>query len=140
MKKIIPLLLITCIWFIGCSDDDSSGNFIGTWVATSVVVSNCQDDNRNGADELACDDVTCYRLELNADETYSYQRGLGVETGTWDSGDVLRLCMDQEGEITCESFGVQFSGISMILTADSTTSGCISSFFFDPEVPADTIQ
>lgn len=139
MKKIIPLLLISCVWFIGCGDDDSSGNFIGVWVANSIVVTNCQDDNRNGANGVACDDVSCYRLELNEDNTYSFQRGLGIEEGTWDVDDFLVLCVEQEGEIDCENFSVQFSGISMILTADSTSSGCTSSYFFDPETPTDTI-
>lgn len=123
---------------IGCSDDDSSGNFIGTWVASSVAVSNCQTDARNGTDPLTCDDVSCTRLELNSDNTYSFQRGLAVSNGTWSGGSTLELCQDEEGEIVCERFGVQFSGISLILTADSTSSGCISTYFFNPEIPADT--
>ncbi len=123
---------------IGCSDDDSLGNFVGTWVASSVTVSNCQDEARNGTDQVSCDDVTCTRLELNSDKTYSFQRGLSIERGTWDGGSSLELCKDEEGEIICERFGVQFSGISLILTTDSTSSGCISSFIFNPEIPADT--
>ncbi len=140
MKKIIPFLLILCIWFIGCGDDDASGNFIGVWVASSVVTTNCQDVTRNGSDGLPCDDVSCYRLELNADDTYSFQRGLGIENGNWDVGDFLVLCVTEENETVCENFSVQFSGISMILTADSTSSGCISSFIFEPEIQSDTIQ
>ena len=138
MRKIIPLLLITCIWFIGCSDDDSGGNLIGTWVGTSIVVTDCQDNNRNGVDPLSCDDVSCYRLELAANDSFTYQRGLAIESGTWEVNDFLFLCTDQEGERSCERFEVQFSGISMILVADSTSSGCVSSYIFDPEVPADT--
>ncbi|WP_436516011.1 hypothetical protein [Ekhidna sp. To15] len=140
MKKIIPFLLIICVWLIGCNDDDSSGNFVGVWVAKSVAVTNCQDDNRNGTNGISCDDISCYRLELNEDGSYTYQRGLGTEEGTWDVNDFLTLCVDEENELVCENFSVQFSGISMILTADSTSSGCTSSFFFDPEVQTDTIQ
>ncbi|MEP1033301.1 hypothetical protein [Ekhidna sp.] len=140
MKKIIPFLLISCIWFIGCGDDDSSGNLIGTWVATSILVSDCQDGNRNGANDVSCDEVSCYRLALNGDDTYSFQRGLGTDNGTWDVGDFLRLCMTEEGETSCEQFAVQFSGISMILIADSTSAGCVSTYFFNPETQADTIQ
>ncbi len=125
---------------IGCSDDDNTGNFIGIWIASSELVENCQEEARNGTTQLECDDVSCYQLELNADNTYSFQRGLAVERGNWSGGSSLRLCMDEEGEIVCETFGVQFSGISLILTADSTSSGCISTLFFNPEVPTDTIQ
>ncbi|WP_462250220.1 hypothetical protein [Ekhidna sp.] len=140
MKKIVPFLLILSIWMIGCSDDDNTGNFIGIWIATSETISNCQEEARNGTDPLTCTDVSCYKLELNSDNTYSFQRGLAIESGNWSGGSSLELCMDEEGEIICERFGVQFSGISLIFTTDSTTSGCISTFFFNPEVATDTIQ
>lgn len=141
MKKIIPFLLITSVWLISCSDDDNTGNFIGTWVASSIVITDCQDGNRNGTNEVSCDDVSCYRLVLDgSDNSYSFQRGLTIERGTWDVNDFLLLCMDEEGERTCEQFAVQFSGISMILTSDSTSSGCVTNYFFSPETPVDTIQ
>lgn len=141
MKKIIPFLIILTIWFAGCSEDDANGNVTGTWVATSRLITDCQDGNRNGADELPCDDVSCYRLELDgSNNTYSFQRGLSIENGNWNVDDFLFLCMTEENEQSCEKFEIQFSGISMILISDSTSSGCVTTLFFDPEIVSDTIQ
>lgn len=133
MKKFVPFLIISCFWLIGCGDDDSSGNFIETWVASSITVSDCSDPARNGTNAVSCDDVTCYRLELNGDDSYTFQRGLSIENGTWGVGDFLQLCMTEEGETSCENFAVQFTGISMVLTSDSTSSGCVTNYFFSPE-------
>lgn len=138
MKKNIPFLLILCIWFAGCGDDDISATFVGTWVADNITVSNCSEPARNVSTPVDCDDVACYRLVLAGDKTYTFQRGLPSETGTWDSGDFLTLCQENEGEVICEKFAYQFSGISMILTSDSTSSGCISTFTFN--LQADTAQ
>ncbi|MEO9485546.1 MAG: hypothetical protein ABJG47_18950 [Ekhidna sp.] len=139
MRKITPFLLISCICFFGCGDDDNSASFVGTWVADNITVSDCSEPARNRSDALDCDDVSCFKLVLNGDKTYTFQRGLPVESGNWDAGDFLNLCMDSEGEIICERFAAQFSGISMILTADSTSSGCVTSYIFNLQAP-DTSQ
>ena len=46
-------------------------------------------------------------------------------------GTLLTLCQEAEGEVTCEKFTCQFSGISMIFTSDSTPSGCITTYTFN---------
>ena len=133
MKNIAPLLVLSCIWLIGCGDDDSSDSFIGIWVADNITVSNCSDVSRNSSDAVSCDAVSCYRITFGGDGVHSFQRGLATETGTWSVGDVLNLCLDEEGEITCESFLAQFSDASLILTSDSTSSGCITAYLFNKQ-------
>ena len=124
---------------ISCSEDDRSDSLIGTWVAESIVVTGCSDESRNGTELVECND-SCYRLVLESSGDYSFQREFSTEVGTWDAGDRLRLCQDEEGEIVCEEFNIDFAQINLILSTDSTSSGCVTSFIFAPEVAADTTQ
>jgi len=141
MKKIMLILCAyTGIMTVGCSDEDSSGDLVGVWVAEQIVVTGCRDEARNGTEELECN-ISCYRLNLQSNGDYTFQQGFTTELGFWRSGDRLELCMDEEGEVLCESFNIDFAQNTFIMSTDSSSSGCVTSYVFAPEVVVvDTTQ
>ncbi|WP_424961230.1 hypothetical protein [Ekhidna sp.] len=138
MKKIILLLsVVALIWVMGCKDDDESDSFVGTWVAQTLTVSGCDDPNRNGTSNLQCSDA-CYRLTLQGNGDFSYQQGFTVQSGFWVLDGKLKLCSDEEGETVCDEYMADLAQSSLILTTDSTSAGCVSTYVFLREEPADT--
>ena len=132
MKK-LTVLLLSVSFFVGCSEDDEGKALIGVWEGQFQEVSNCI----NNPDEirttnLRCNDITCFRLELNADGTYVYQQGTPVENGTYTGNfSALTLCMDEEGELQCTTFTVEENTSStLFISTTNEASGCKTAIFF----------
>ena len=140
MKK-FQLLIVTfsLILILGCGKDDSADSFVGTWVAETIKVSGCADEGRNGSEDVPCDH-SCYRLELMGDGNYTFQQDFTVESGFWVLDGKLKLCSDQEGETICDEYIALLAQGGLELSSDSTSSGCVTTYIFMKEDPADTIQ
>ena len=127
------------MWISGCGKDDSADSLVGTWEAETIEVSGCADDRRNGSEDVPCND-SCYRLQLMGDGNYTFQQDFAVESGIWSLDGKLKLCLDDEGEIVCEEYLAVLGQGSLELSTDSTSSGCVTTYFFIKVDPADTIQ
>jgi hypothetical protein len=132
-------MTFSLIWISGCGKDDSADSFIGTWVAETIEVSGCADEGRNGTEEVPCDD-SCYRLELRGDGNYTFQQDFTVESGFWVLDGKLKLCMNEEDETVCTEYLPVLTQGGLELSSDSTSSGCVTTYFFMKADPADTIQ
>ncbi|MEO9870852.1 hypothetical protein [Ekhidna sp.] len=138
MKKILPFLLITVFYIVSCKDDDRLTEVLtGTWIGQRIDITNCSDDARNISEEVDCGDVSCFRLILNSN-TYSFQQRTSVTEGTWSVGDVLSLCVEEENEIICDEYLFTLTGASLILSADTTSARCVTTFTFDKLFEQDT--
>ncbi|WP_420575193.1 hypothetical protein [Ekhidna sp.] len=138
MKKFILILSIVAIcWATGCKDDDDSGSFVGTWIGQTKTVS-CKDPSKSiPTAGLRCDD-SCYRLTLEGNGDFTYQQGFSEQSGFWELDGRLKLCQDEEGETICEEYDAQVAQGALTLVTDSTSAGCVSTFLFFKEEPADT--
>ncbi|MEP0984221.1 hypothetical protein [Ekhidna sp.] len=131
MQKIILLLLsISLIGVSGCKDDDESGSFVGVWVGASVTVTDCNNPINNSTTTRSCDETRCYRLELNADGTYSFQEGLPVRTGTWTASGGLVLCVEEDGEEICETLETTVNSTTLTISSTNEANGCITTQIF----------
>ncbi|SNT29671.1 hypothetical protein SAMN05421640_3264 [Ekhidna lutea] len=130
MKKFLTVLAtITIIFTPGCKDDDRSGSYVGVWVGTNVSVTEC--DTNNSSNNLTCDETRCFRLILSADGTYTYQEGLPIRTGTWNTDGGLTLCVEEDGELECETFDVTVNSTTLTLSTTNEASGCITTHSFE---------
>ena len=129
--KIKPLFFSLAVFCIAaCSDDDNtSGDYYGTWEATQIDTHNCDNSTLDNIQSVQCNDNTCYRIVFNTDFTYSFQRGLEIETGNWEaSGVILTLCRDEDGERLCDEPVGALAGSSMRLSYTDADSGCITAY------------
>lgn len=139
MQKIIILLLsVSMISISGCKDDDKSGSFVGVWIGTSVTVTDCSNPINNSTTNRSCDDTRCYRLELNADGTYSYQEGLPIRTGTWTVGESLTLCVEEDGEEVCETLATTVSSTTLTISTTNEANECVTTQIFSRQFAEET--
>lgn len=134
MQKIQRLLTITCIACLtfSCSDDDETANFIGVWESSSVTVTDCANPIDNNTSRRSCDDTRCFRLTLNADDTFSFQEGLPIKSGRWSvSGSNISLCIEEDGEEVCETYFVSLNSVTLTLGTLNETTECITNQVFD---------
>ncbi|MEO1253381.1 MAG: hypothetical protein AAFY41_00665 [Bacteroidota bacterium] len=137
MKKNILVLSVSIIVaFSSCSDDDGSGSFVGVWIGNNITTTNCSDDEDNDSETLRCGD-TCYRLELNSDDTFSYQEVLATRSGTWSTSGGLTLCVEEEGEEICETYIVALTSTTLAITDSTSSSGCTTTINFQRELETD---
>ncbi len=131
---VITLLLTT---FSNCGSDDSTSDpldaLVGTWVATSIIFSDCLDPEEDGI--LNCDPF-CISVTVNSDGTYSLTEiedggGTSSETGTIEvTTTTILLCESTEPNCTDPDTYV-LSGNTLIVTeAEDDISGCQSVFTF----------
>ena len=137
MKKFyIPFLILL---LVNCGDEDDNGTLVGVWVATSRTVTECADGD-NSSSDLDCTDFNCFELDLRSDNTYSFQQGSFQEEGTWENGDFLALCQDQEGEELCLEYTVeQNTTLTLILSTITQGTDCKTTLFFERQSTADTL-
>lgn len=139
MKKIFLFLFASSVLASGCQDDDTSEALIGTWIGVSNTVSACTDEGSNSFMELDCTNISCFKLELNADGTYSYQKGAPVERGDWSKGSGLSLCREDDGEIICDLFAIdENTSATLVLSTTDEVTACKTAISFERELPADT--
>lgn len=127
MKKIITTCLLCLIFLVNCKDDeDDTGSLIGSWLGTNIAVIDCSDPTANSSNGLSCSATNCYLLTLNDDGTYTYQTGSRASNGDWtSSGGTLSLCIDEEGELVCDNFGIeQITATSLILATTNEATAC----------------
>ena len=135
MKKLFVVTLLFLV-LAGCGDDDQGAALIGVWIGDFRDVTLCDNDPTAAQTfSLRCNSTTCYRLELNADGTYSYQQGTLVENGTYTGNfTVLTLCMDEEGETVCMTYTVEGNtSATLDISMTDEATGCKSTFFFSKD-------
>ncbi len=138
MKKNLFLLVFSFfILFTSCDDDDQSGSFVGVWIGNNISVFDCNRDSDNSDRSIRCDDASCYRLELNANKTFSYQEGLPTRSGTWSPSGGLTLCVEEDGEQVCETYAVALTSSTLVISTTNETVGCTTAVSFVRETEAD---
>ncbi len=121
---IVPLLLSSC-------DEDSLPGpldlLAGTWEATSIVTTGCNDASQNGT--LDCDPF-CLSITINSDGSYTLTDGLesppstesGVITATLDK---ISLCAKGDECSANTPAGYSLNGSSLVVTfTDEDLPGC----------------
>ncbi len=140
MKKfLLPLFLMFLL--VGCNDDDENrAALIGDWVSEREEVTDCTEPTDNRTISRRCSEASCVRLIMNADGTYSYQRGTFVENGNFSKGSgSLALCIDEEGEEVCTVFGIdENTTVTLVLSSIDENTGCKTSIFFEREIVEDS--
>lgn len=124
------------VWSSGCSDDDSTEDYIGVWIGNSITVTDCNEANAaaNGFTDLRCSDASCYRLEIKSGNEYSYQQGLTTETGTWSTKGGLTLCIEEEGDQICETYDLALTSSTLTISTTNESTECVRSIIFLREV------
>lgn len=138
-KNILVLSVSIIISFSSCSDDDGSGSFVGVWIGNNITTANCSDDEDNDSETLRCDD-TCYRLELNSDDTFSFQEVLATRAGTWSTSGGLTLCVEEDGEQVCETYMVALTSTTLGISSTDEDTGCITTINFQRERDIDDMN
>ncbi len=127
--KFFTCLVILALLFSCGKDDDTSGSFFGTWVATNIDITDCENFTLNDMRSVQCTDNSCYRLELRDTLTYSFQTGQEFENGTWSAdGAVLTFCFEGEDETVCRTATGILSTSGLRLSFEEGNAGCITSY------------
>jgi hypothetical protein len=138
MKIKLFACLVGLIFILNCKDDDTTGDFIGTWVASNIEITDCENFTNNDFISVQCNDNSCYRLILTDSSTYSFQTGLELENGTWAaSGNTLTFCTDEEGEQNCREASGVLNSSGMRLSFVEGNEGCITGYIMQREIPDD---
>ncbi len=138
MKKILSVCLLSFLVFnISCSDDDKSGSFVGIWIGDNITIFDCDRDTDNSTESLICTEVSCYRLILNRDNTFSFQEDLATRTGTWSTSGGLTLTIEEDGEEVSERYDVALTSSTLGISQTNETIGCITTISFDREIAAE---
>lgn len=130
IKFITCLLIILTVVSCG-KDDDTTATYLGTWIATNIDITRCDDFEDEDFRTVRCTDNSCYRLIFNNDGTYSFQTGITTDTGTWTAdGFNITFCIeDDEGDICTVATGVISS--TLRLTYEAEANGCITAYVFE---------
>ena len=140
--KLIACLTIL-IFSLSCgSDDDTSASFIGTWEATNIDITDCENFTNDDFRSVQCNENSCYRMIFNSDKTYSFQTGLSIEIGTWEaSGASITFCYEDEEDPICRTgTGVLAGTTSLRLSFEEGNEGCITGYIMEKsesETPVD---
>jgi len=131
--KLFGALLFIAFLF-SCKDDDTTDSYIGTWVASRIDVSDCENFSLNDSRPVQCNDNTCYKIIFTDSATYTFQIGLDFENGTWASDGVnLTFCQDDEGEQVCKTATGVISASGMRLSFVEGNEGCITAYVMSKE-------
>ena len=133
MKRVLFSLFLIML-FTGCNDDDGiAAALIGNWVSEREEIIECNEPTDNDQINRRCTDASCFRLIMNADGTFTYQRGTFVESGTYSrGGSSLSLCVDEEGEEVCEVYVIdENTSVTLVLSTNDEITGCKNSLFFE---------
>ncbi len=126
--KLFGFLFVSILIF-SCKDDDTTGDYIGTWIATNVEITDCENFTLNDSRSVQCTDNSCYKIVFTDSAAYSFQRGLETERGTWGASGVnLTFCTDNEGVEECKSATGVISVSGMRLSFVEGNEGCITAF------------
>ena len=121
--------LILLILITSCKDDDTSGDYIGSWIATNIEITDCENFTLNDSRSVQCTDNSCYRIVFTDSSAYTFQRGLEFERGTWGADGVnLTFCTENEGEESCRGATGVISVSGMRLSFVEGNEGCITAY------------
>ena len=145
MKIKLVACLSVLILFTSCEkDDNTSASYIGTWEATNIDVTDCENFTNDNFRSVQCNENTCYRMIFSTDslgQTYSFQTGLNVEIGTWvASGVVITFCYEDEEDQICRTgTGVIAGTTAMRLSFEEGNEGCITAYIMEKveDIPED---
>lgn len=139
MKKIILLLLTSPLFLISCLDNEDEGvALIGTWIGQFKEETACFDNpDALATTNLRCNTTTCWKLEMNEDGSFVYQKGAvnALEAGTY-SGNIQRLtlCVQDDEDNICTDYVVEEnSSGTLTISLTDEISGCKETWFFDKE-------
>lgn len=132
--KLFGALLFVAFLF-SCKDDDTTTSYIGTWVATNIEVTDCENFSLNDSRSVQCTDNSCYRIILTDSAVYTFQTGLSFENGTWAADGVnLTFCRDEEGETVCKTATGVISGSGGLrLSFVEGNEGCVTAYIMNRE-------
>ena len=108
--------LVVLIGITSCGKDkeeENRDNLIGSWTATVLISSECEDPEDNGDETLGCTDSNCIKYLFSVDST-GVQRFIkrvtanGVtisESGIFSVGETrIEFCQEEDEELICESY------------------------------------
>lgn len=112
-----------------CKEDDASNDLLGSWVATSVVKSSCEDSSDDGTSELTCTTEDCIRVIFSEGAEYEFQvtesSATRRQSGTVRlDGSTMDLCEEEEGVSLCDRYSFSVSSSTLVLTIANESTGC----------------
>lgn len=128
-SSILILLALPLIYLSSCKSDEAATDIIGTWVATTILQSNCTDDADNGTTSPTCTADDCVKITFAAGNEYEILTTTGGtsrrDTGTFSiDGSTIDLCEEEEGQTSCDRFSLSVSSTSLVLTMTDNSTGC----------------
>ncbi|MEP1094856.1 MAG: hypothetical protein ABJG78_07075 [Cyclobacteriaceae bacterium] len=137
MKIKLFSTLLFMAFLLSCKDEDTTGSYIGTWTASRIDVSDCENFSLNNSRPVQCTDNTCYQINFTDSAAYTFQIGLEFESGTWASDGVnLTFCREEEGEQICKTATGVISASGMRLSFVQGNEGCITAYVMSKEEEA----
>ncbi|MEP5611958.1 MAG: hypothetical protein ABJP45_06895 [Cyclobacteriaceae bacterium] len=131
--KLFSTLLFMAFLF-SCKDEDTTGSYIGIWTASRIDVTDCENFSLNDSRPVQCTDNTCYKITFTDSATYTFQKGLEFENGTWAADGVsLTFCRDDEGEQICKTATGVISASGMRLSFVEGNEGCVTAYVMSKE-------
>lgn len=134
MKVLLATLVFLAIGLVACNnDDDTTGDYTGTWIAIRIEIADCDDFTMNNTTPEQCNDQTCNRITFGADGNYTFEIELFTETGTWtSSGTTVTFCQIEDGEQICEdATGVITGGVLRLGFQED--AGCVRTYIMERE-------
>ncbi len=130
LKSLVLIVFVTSfIYLSSCSEDDAKNDLLGSWVATTVVNSSCDDSNDDGTTTLTCTTEDCIRIVFSEGSEYEIQITENTasrrESGTVRiDGSTIDLCEEDEGVSVCDRFSFSVNSSTLVLTMTDDQTGC----------------
>lgn len=130
LKSLILIVFVTSfIYLSSCSEDDAKNDLLGSWVATTIVNSSCDDSNDDGTTTLTCTTEDCIRIVFSEGSEYEIQITENTanrrESGTVRiDGSTIDLCEEDEGVSVCDRFSFSVNSSTLVLTMTDESTGC----------------
>lgn len=138
MKRIFLPLVLIALTLVSCDEEvDPRTKYLGSWLGTNIEITDCDNFEDEDFRTLRCNETSCNRLIFKDDGTYSFQRGLVIENGTWTvEGINITFCVEEdEGDICSMASGSLTSVLR--LTYEPQENSCVTAYVFSKEEAAD---
>ncbi len=130
LKSLVFIVLaVSSVYMSSCSDDDAKNDLLGSWVATTIVNSSCDDSSDDGTTTPTCTSEDCIRIVFTEGSEYEIQiiesGATRRESGTIRiDGSTIDLCEEEEGASVCNRFSFSVSSTTLVLTMTDESTGC----------------
>lgn len=127
--------------FASCDKEDivadNSAKLVGTWNIATIASTGCTDDDENGTQTFACEDLlgieVCTEMTIvfAAAGTLTYAVSASADgvvvdsdsgTGTWEIIDATRMTLCQDGD--CDDATYTLTDTRMTVTSTDAEDGC----------------